>query len=138
MVVNGVGWGRAGGLYAADSRWAKDPVFHADLFDPKAPSGQQWLTLAKASVSRLYHSTAILLETGEVLTAGTEFQNYVDMDGPRAAACFPNVNVMCTNPFEYRLEVFTPPYLQTGKPRPTILYAPKNLTYKSSFMILFI
>lgn len=135
MSINGVAWGQAGGLYAGDARLAKDPVYHADLFDPKAPAGRQWRTLAQAKVSRLYHSTAILLETGEVLTAGTEFQNYVDMVEPQASACFPVVPVICTNPFEYRLEVFTPPYLQTGKPRPVISTAPKTLTYRSSFMI---
>lgn len=135
LSVNGVAYGQAGGLYAGDARLARDPVYHADVFDPKAPAGQQWRTLARANVSRLYHSTAILLETGEVLTAGTEFQNYVDMVEPQAAACFPVVPVICTNPFEYRLEVFTPPYLQTGKPRPVISDAPKILTYKSSFMV---
>lgn len=133
MAVNGVGYGQAGGLYAGDARLARDPVYHADLYDPKTG---RWRTLAKASVSRLYHSTAILLETGEVVTAGTEFQNYVDMFDPaRAQACFPEVPVICTNPFEYRLEVFTPPYLQTGRPRPVISSAPKSLTYKSSFMV---
>jgi hypothetical protein len=131
--VNGVANGQAGGLYAGDARVARDPVYHADLFDPRTGS---WRTLASATVSRLYHSTALLLETGEVITAGTEFQNYVDMIDPvKAQSCFPNREVICTNPFEYRLEVFSPPYLQTGKPRPGISEAPKSLTYMSTFKV---
>jgi hypothetical protein len=132
--VNGAGNGQAGGDYGGDARFARDPVMHADLFDPKSGN---WRILAKASVPRLYHSTALLLETGEVVTAGSEFQNYVDtLDPARAQACFPERPVICTNPFEYRLEVFTPPYLQTGRPRPVISEAPKLLTYKSVFKIM--
>ena len=136
LYVNGAGWGQAGGLAAGDAQYAGSPVFPADLFDPEAPAGKQWTTLANASVSRLYHSGAILLPSGEVITTGGEMQNYVDLVGPNVNNnCYPRGQSACTEPFEYRLEVFTPPYLSNGKPRPVISEAPATLTHNSSFMV---
>jgi len=50
--------------------------------------------------------------------------------------CFPaNPNATCSDPFETRIERFTPPYLLTSTPRPVIKAAPKSVTYKSSFKV---
>lgn len=58
--------------------------------------------------------------------------NYVDSNRP---TCFPWGTQVCTDPYEYRIERFTPPYLLTGKPRPVIDAAPARLTYTSVFKI---
>lgn len=69
LYVNGAGWGMAGGD-AGDMRNAGNPVFQADLYDPEAPAGSRWTSMAPATQMRLYHSGVILIETGEVVTTG--------------------------------------------------------------------
>ena len=59
-------------------------------------------------------------------------QNYLDAD----PNCFPKgLKNICTSPYEYRIERYTPYYLTTGKPRPAIISAPSELTFNSSFLI---
>lgn len=67
------------------------PVYQAELWDPAT---EQWRTQASAAVFRGYHSVALLLPDGRVLSAGG------DIGGSTA-------------------EVFSPPYLFRGT-RPTI------------------
>jgi hypothetical protein len=135
LFVNGAGWGLAGGNGGqADN--AGDPVFETHVYDPSAPSGRRWSTWARSVVPRLYHSGIILLESGELVTMGSEMQNYIDIQGPNPRReCFPLGSQICTNPYEYRIEKFTPPYLLTGKYRPVIQTAPGRLTYGSVFSI---
>lgn len=71
------------------------PVLSAQIFDPKTNS---WTNVAAPSVARVYHSSAVLLPDGRVATFG---------GNP-------------SNSFEMRIEVFTPPYLETGTARPTL------------------
>jgi hypothetical protein len=74
---------------------------------------------------------------GFVVTTGSEMSNYVDLSGPNADPnCFPRGEKrVCTNPYEYRIERYTPYYLTDGKERPVIIKAPSELTYNSSFLI---
>jgi hypothetical protein len=132
LIVNGAGWGLAGGD-GGKTGSAGDPVFATSLYDPVK---KVWTKLARAQVPRLYHSGAILLESGHVITMGSEMQNYIDTQGsnPRRE-CYPVGTQVCTDPYEYRIERFTPPYLLTGKDRPVIAKAPESLTYKSIFSI---
>jgi hypothetical protein len=111
---------------------AGDPVFETSLYNPEAPAGRKWTNLARSQVARLYHSGIILLESGELVTMGSEMANYVDSNRP---LCYPWGTQVCTDPYEYRIERFTPPYLLTGKPRPVIREAPQKLTYTSVFKI---
>lgn len=116
--------------------YAHDPVFAADLHDPFAPPGKQWSTLSNATIARLYHDGALLLETGHVITVGSEMKNHLDYYPFRkASACFPATDNVCTDAFEYQIERFTPPYLLTGKTRPVIKDAPLSLTHDSTFKI---
>lgn len=43
--------------------------------------------------------------------------------------------IACTDPFEYRMEVFEPPYLFLPQPRPIIHKAPSRVTYTSKFRV---
>ncbi|MDF0676493.1 MAG: DUF1929 domain-containing protein [Nitrospira sp.] len=77
----------------------------AESYDPATG---QWQLMATATIPRLYHSTALLLPDGRVVTAGgnPEGGHSVTWEPPDPEE-------------EMRLEVFSPPYLFKG-PRPTI------------------
>ena len=97
------------------------PVKAAELWDPEAGltiSGTNlkpgsWSTMASEKQPRLYHSTAILLPDGRVMSAGGGF--------PGAA----NYN---------DAEFFSPPYLFKG-PRPQITNAPLSVQYNQTFLV---
>jgi galactose oxidase len=85
-----------------------NPVYAAELWNPATG---QWTTMASNTVYRGYHSTALLLPDGSVLTAGGDKAN------PGKSA-----------------EIFSPPYLFKGA-RPTITSAPSNVTYGQTFFV---
>ncbi|KAL6869950.1 hypothetical protein ACO1O0_001285 [Amphichorda felina] len=94
LILNGAQHGVAGfGL-------AERPNLNALLYDPTKAVGSRISVMANTTVARLYHSEAITLLDGRVLVSGSDPQ-----DGK--------------NPQEYRVEVFVPPYLLGGDPRPT-------------------
>ncbi|KAI1381716.1 putative glyoxal oxidase [Hypoxylon crocopeplum] len=94
LIANGAHEGVAGfGL-------ADDPNYNAVLYDPFKPIGSRVSIMANTTVARLYHSEAITLLDGRVLITGSDPQ-----DGK--------------HPQEIRVEVFTPPYLYSDKPRPS-------------------
>lgn len=88
-------------------------AYAAELWDPANAS---WRTLASMQIPRLYHSTALLLPDGRVLSAGG--------GRPPAINAADNLNA----------EVFSPPYLFNG-PRPGISNAPANIAYDAGFDI---
>lgn len=83
-------------------------VHEAELFDPLT---EEWTTLAPMTVDRLYHSGALLLPDGRVMTAGSNPARRVD---------------------ELRIETYRPPYLFRG-PRPSIATAPDAVACGDSF-----
>ncbi|KAK4129599.1 copper radical oxidase [Parathielavia appendiculata] len=104
LIANGAHHGNAGfGL-------ATDPNRNALLYDPSKPLGSRITVAANTTISRLYHSEAITLLDGRVLISGSNPE-----DGK--------------NPEEYRVEVFIPPYLLSGKPRPTFSLVNKDWAY---------
>ncbi|KAI9826107.1 MAG: hypothetical protein M1832_000556 [Thelocarpon impressellum] len=110
MIINGAHKGVAGfGL-------ATDPNLNAVIYDPSQPVNQRMSVMQNTTVARLYHSEANLLPDGRVLVSGSDPQ-----DG--------------TNPEEYRVEVFTPPYLLSGLPRPSFEITNKDWTYGQSVSI---
>jgi hypothetical protein len=91
---------------------------HAEIFDPAHPS-KGWTQLAQASVTRMYHSVALLLPDGRVITAGGNPNRghrvgWEPLDGD------PNE--------EMHLEIYSPPYLFRG-PRPTIVTVTSEWRY---------
>jgi hypothetical protein len=81
------------------------PVYAAEMWDPGT---ERWTTRASAQTPRLYHSAALLLPDGRVLTTGGD--NYP------------------------QVEVYSPPYLFAGV-RPTITSAPADVSYGQSFFV---
>ena len=86
-------------------------VFSAELWDPAMG---QWRTLASAGVVRVYHSTAMLLPDGRVLSTGSG-------DGGGV-----------TSQLSY--EVFSPPYLFKGA-RPSYNLATATMHYGQPFSV---
>jgi hypothetical protein len=81
------------------------PVFAAELWDPRT---ERWTTLASQTVGRFYHSVALLLPDGRVMSAGGNGHPEV--------------------------EVFSPPYLSASA-RPTITGAPSSVSYGQQFTV---
>ncbi|KAL8666000.1 MAG: hypothetical protein Q9202_001737 [Teloschistes flavicans] len=110
MILNGAHQGVAGfGL-------ATDPNYNAILYNPSKPVNQRMSIMANTTIARLYHSEAILMQDGRVLVSGSDPQDGV-------------------HPEEYRVEVFVPPYLLSGKARPSFTIANKNWAYGASIPI---
>ncbi len=97
-------------------------VYPAELWNPATG---QWQTLAAMQMTRQYHSTALLLPDGRVLSSG----------GGICGTC-DSVGYLAKN-----AEVFSPPYLfkkdGSGElaPRPQITSAPDEATYNAPFDI---
>jgi hypothetical protein len=71
------------------------------------PATNTWAVVARAQVPRLYHSIALLLPDGRVVTAGSNPMRQSE---------------------ELRMEIYSPPYLHRG-PRPLIAGVPQEITY---------
>jgi len=97
------------------------PVHVAELWDPETG---KWTLMAEEVVDRCYHSTAVLLPDGRVLSAGGG--EYAP--GNPAFPNQPNPSVDTHTD----AQLFSPPYLSKG-PRPQILAAPVGITYGQSF-----
>lgn len=97
-------------------------VYNAERWDPATG---QWTTLAAQLVTRQYHSTALLLPDGRVLSSGGGICGTCDQVGYLAK----------------NAEIFTPPYLfkkdGSGQlaPRPQISGAPTAVSHGASFEI---
>jgi galactose oxidase len=95
-----VGGGTSGCYY--------QPVLTPELYDPVSAT---WTQMAAQAAPRMYHSTALLLPDGRVLSAG-QSHGSLEMTG----------------------EIFSPPYLFAG-PQPTITSAPASIGYNQQFTI---
>ena len=97
------------------------PVMEAELFDPIS---ETWQQMSGQSVPRRYHSTALLLPDGSVLSVGST------TNWPAAPWIFPQP---VYEP-EYRVQIFYPPYFFRG-PRPQIRLAPLVVGYAATFNV---
>jgi Domain of unknown function (DUF1929) len=97
-------------------------VYPAELW---SPATGQWTTLASMRETRQYHSTALLLPDGRVLSAGGGICGECDTVGYLAK----------------NAEIFSPPYLfaKDGSgalaPRPTVTAAPGTVTEGTQFTV---
>ncbi|MEV6299423.1 galactose oxidase-like domain-containing protein [Actinoplanes sp. NPDC051861] len=99
--------GYRGGAYRGEPR--------SDLFNSQIyrPAENAFATAADSTVGRNYHSEAILLPDGRVITLGGD--PLYDETGKNAGT------------FEQRIEVFSPPYLFRGT-RPTMAGGPTEIS----------
>ena len=81
------------------------PVFAAEMWDPAT---ERWTTMASAQAPRLYHSAALLLPDGRVLTTGGDDITQV--------------------------ELYSPPYLFAGA-RPGITAVPAAVSFGQSYFV---
>jgi len=107
---------RGGGF---DSLDPGQPVHTAELWDPATGS---WSELAAEAVDRCYHSTAVLLPDGRVLSGGGG--EYAPVNGVSQAN--PPINSHAN------AQIFSPPYLFKGA-RPVISKAPTTVAYLAQF-----
>jgi len=103
------------GSFTGKADCGANPVLAAELYDPVS---EKWTTLNPMKIPRLYHSVALLLPDGRVLTAGT--------DSVWHQARY--------NKAKLWVETFSPPYLDRG-PRPIIQNAPGEISYNTKFEI---
>jgi hypothetical protein len=82
------------------------PVYPVEMWDPATGT---WSTMASITTYRGYHSTALLLPDGRVVSAGGE------QTGASA-------------------EIYSPPYLFNGV-RPTITSGPSSVKYGNTFFV---
>ena len=92
--------------YEDAAKNSSNPASACEMWDPATGT---WTTMASLSVYRGYHSVALLLPDGRVLSAGGTF-------GGASA------------------EIYSPPYLFNGS-RPTITSAPTSVAYGQSFFV---
>ena len=93
-----------GGGRTTDGVNQAEAVLEAELWSPDSES---WTTMASSQVPRLYHSTALLLADGRVLSAGGGRVSGMPID-------------------QLNVEIYSPPYLFRG-PRPVIASAPATV-----------
>jgi Domain of unknown function (DUF1929) len=87
-----------------------NPILTPELYDPKTGL---WTVMAPQTIQRTYHSTAVLLPDGRVVSSGSN-------NGA---------------PTEITYEMYSPPYLFKGT-RPVIQTAPTSLSYGAKFDIV--
>ncbi|GFR41884.1 hypothetical protein Agub_g2393 [Astrephomene gubernaculifera] len=131
VIVNGAHNGRAGwvtGSYDSGSG-ASRPANQALIYDPAKPLGKRFSRLAFNPIPRMYHSTACLHRTGEILIAGCD-------------ACG-NITgltkMMSPNPDpgyqEARLQLLAPKYIAVGVVRPVIKQKPARIRLGMPFTV---
>ncbi|KAJ3328663.1 hypothetical protein HDU76_009530 [Blyttiomyces sp. JEL0837] len=109
-----------GGQYSVHSFTDHDAVYQPEIFDPSTNT----FTLVSANLThaRTYHSVAVLMPNAKVFVGG-------------GGLC-PGIVCTVANPdIHYDGEIFTPYYLLTGQPRPTIETADSTLSVKSNNVI---
>jgi hypothetical protein len=97
------------GIFGGNLSGAQSPVLNPEMFDPVS---ETWTVWPAATVPRMYHGIALLLQDGRVWTAGTTPTGFIK---------------------EPRVEIFNPWY--TSETRPTISGDPTGGAYGSTITI---
>ncbi|MBM2619307.1 DUF1929 domain-containing protein [Actinoplanes sp. LDG1-06] len=114
VFTSGGSSGYRGGPYRGQTR---SDLFNAQFY---VPSTNSFRTAAESTVGRNYHSEAILLPDGRLITLGSD--PLYDRSGEAPGT------------FEQRIEVYSPPYLFKGE-RPVIADAPGEVTRGGAFTV---
>jgi hypothetical protein len=77
---------------------------------------------APNEVGRDYHATALMLPDGRVMTMGSD-------------PLFSDEDHTMPGSFETRIEIYTPPYLETGTKRPVVTQAPEVVSRGTTFHV---
>ena len=101
-----------GGSRSSENNVAAGAILPAELWDPATGA---WTTMASLTNPRIYHSTAVLLPDGRVLTAG----------GSKPTGLSFGLN---------NAQIYSPPYLFQGT-RPVIGAAPASVGYGTTFVV---
>lgn len=113
-----------GGSAAGKADDNRDEVLEPEMFNSV---DETWTTMPAQSVPRRYHSVAVCLPSGRVLSAGSTGS------WPHAPWPFDDRHPG-TYP-EYRIETYSPGYLFRGA-RPVILTAPTTASYGQSVSVV--
>jgi uncharacterized membrane protein len=120
LVTGGSSNGCVAGTTCSSSNVAFDdytnPVYPAELWNPATGT---FTVMASITRYRGYHSTALLLPDGRVVSAGGD------------KSCANQGTGVCLFP---SAEIYSPPYLFQG-PQPTITSAPASVTYGQTFFV---
>jgi hypothetical protein len=103
-----------------DNLDAGKPVHVAEIW---SPATGQWVQMAAEDEDRCYHSTAVLLPDGTVLSGGGG--EYAPVPNQTNAPKDTHANA----------QIFSPPYLFKGD-RPSITAAPAEVTYGQKFTVV--
>jgi hypothetical protein len=95
-------------------------VFQSELFSPATNS---WRAVASQTNQRTYHSVAVLLPDGRVLSAGD--------DKPHQAGA----NLQIGSRGDDTVELYTPPNLLGGAPRPSIASLQREIDFGQPFTV---
>ncbi|KAF7308868.1 Copper radical oxidase [Mycena kentingensis (nom. inval.)] len=123
LIVNGAKTGVAGYGSVFDQIGqsnADNPALQPIVYDPEAPEGARFSSegIAPMTIPRMYHSSASLTPSGQVLLAGSN----------------PNSDFSTIEyQTEYRLDWYSPPYMHVARPSYTGL--PGTIDYKSVFSL---
>jgi hypothetical protein len=117
---------------------ANDPTL-STLLRPEIlkAGGRRWVLGNPQNEWRTYHSTALLLPDGRVLSAGDDFHEGIF----RSSSTPSGFDVLAAVPDSTRrdsFEIYSPPYLYNGNrpaKRPRISSAPRTVRYKKRFTV---
>lgn len=112
---------------SAESENGSKAALAAEIYDPLKNT---WTVAATASVIRLYHSVALLLPDGRVITAGGNPRRRNECNSNNGNVPGSNPPLPCE---EKRLEIYSPPYI--SQTRPVISSAPSSGGYSRTITI---
>ncbi|KAJ7800826.1 glyoxal oxidase N-terminus-domain-containing protein [Mycena olivaceomarginata] len=125
VIVNGAQTGVAGYRNVPDAfgliSGADHPAFTPVVYDPTGATGRRFSSqgIPASTIPRMYHSTATLTPNGSILLAGSNPNN--------------DITIGTEYQTEYRLEFYSPAYL--NKPRPSYKGLPATINYDSKFTL---
>ena len=140
LILNGARHGSGGGFMA------DNPVLRPLIYNETAPYGHRFTTTPSTKIPRMYHSVSILLPSGEVLVAGSNPSVSYSATGrvPTGWPSFDNNGHLApllqqqkaysAYPTEYRVEIFSPPYMEASA-RPTITSTWWYVQYSKTFEV---